>query len=338
VVNSPDLRILPVSGLDPAQGQLFRAWAAVYEADGRHTLGAAHSGWTLEELRELERSTERRRLAWAAVEGDEVVAAVSLSMPQHDNLAMAGITLAVLPGRRRRGIGTTLLRHAEERARDHGRSVLMSETQWAFEGADESGEGFAARRGYAAAQTALRSTLTVPDERTALEALLGARGPDGYTLHTVWDGVPGEWLAGRAELSRRMSTDVPLGDLKLEEEVWDEDRVRDSYARIAGMGRRVVDTYAVEEATGRLVGYTQVQVGDGSDLGYQQDTLVLEEHRGHGLGLRLKAANTLAVMAELPAVTRIRTWNADDNVHMLAVNRQLGYQPDAWLREWQKVV
>ena len=42
--------------------------------------------------------------------------------------------------------------------------------------------------------------------------------------------------------------------------------------------------------------------------------------------------------AELPDVTRIRTWNADDNLHMLAVNRQLGYEPDAWLREWQKVV
>lgn len=332
------LEIRPVSGLDPAQDDLFRAWAAVYEADGRHTLGAAHSEWTVEELRELERSTGRRRLAWAGVEDDEVVAAVSLTMPQHDNLTTAGIALAVLPARRHRGVGSAVLGHAEEQARRHGRSVLLSETQWAFEDTDASGEGFAARHGYAAAQTVLRSTLTLPATPTALQALLAAHGADGYVVRAVWDGVPDEWLADRAELSRRMSTDIPLGDLQLEEEVWDEDRVREDYARIAGMGRRVVDTYAVESATGRLVGYTQVQVGEGADLGYQQDTLVLREHRGHGLGLRLKAASTLAVMAELPAVTRIRTWNADDNVHMLAVNRQLGYEPDAWLREWQKVV
>jgi GNAT superfamily N-acetyltransferase len=104
------------------------------------------------------------------------------------------------------------------------------------------------------------------------------------------------------------------------------------------MGRRVVDTFAVERSTGRLVGYSQVQVGAGAELGYQQDTLVLREHRGHGLGLRMKAASTLAVLAEAPEVTRIRTWNADDNAPMLAVNRALGYEVDAWMRDWQKVV
>lgn len=72
------------------------------------------------------------------------------------------------------------------------------------------------------------------------------------------------------------------------------------------------------------------------DLAYQGSTLVLREHRGNGLGLRLKAANALAVSDLLPAVTRVRTWNADDNVHMLAVNRRLGYVVDAYQRFWQK--
>ena len=136
-----------------------------------------------------------------------------------------------------------------------------------------------------------------------------------------------------------MSTDIPMGDLQLEEESWDEERVRTEYQRIAAMGRRVVDTFAVVEATGELVGYTQVQVPRANPVvGFQQDTLVMREHRGHRLGLRLKAAGTLALMQELPDTRSVRTWNADDNAPMLAVNRALGYVHDAMMREWQKVV
>jgi hypothetical protein len=153
------------------------------------------------------------------------------------------------------------------------------------------------------------------------------------------DGIPDSWLEDRAELQRRMSTDAPLGDLQLEEEDWDAERVRGEYAVVLAMGRRVVETVARHLPTGRLVGYTQVQVSpETPTLGYQQDTLVVREHRGHALGLRLKAANTLAVMEHLPELTAIRTWNADDNAHMLAVNQRLGYAVDAHRREWQKVL
>jgi RimJ/RimL family protein N-acetyltransferase len=43
-------------------------------------------------------------------------------------------------------------------------------------------------------------------------------------------------------------------------------------------------------------------------------------------------------MARLPEVDRIRTWNAEDNEPMLAVNRRLGFVADAYQREWQKRV
>jgi hypothetical protein len=81
----------------------------------------------------------------------------------------------------------------------------------------------------------------------------------------------------------------PLGDVQLEEEHWDQERVRAEYRRIAAMGRRVVDTFALHEASGVLVGYTQVQVPRESPaVAFQQDTLVMREHRGHRLGLRMK--------------------------------------------------
>ena len=137
----------------------------------------------------------------------------------------------------------------------------------------------------------LRSSLSLPADRARLEAAVAGDDADGYVVRTCWDGIPEAWLAGRAELSRRMSTDIPMGDLVLEEESWDEERVRTDYQRIAAIGRRVVDAYAQHEATGELVGYTQVQVPQADpQVAFQQDTLVMREHRGHGLGLRMKAA------------------------------------------------
>jgi hypothetical protein len=98
-----------------------------------------------------------------------------------------------------------------------------------------------------------------------------------------------------------------------------------------------VETVARHVATGRLVGYTDLVVAPGTpDLAVQGDTLVLREHRGHRLGLALKVANLRALQAALPHVTTLRTWNADTNTPMLAVNRRMGFEPTGVTREWLK--
>jgi GNAT superfamily N-acetyltransferase len=267
----------------------------------------------------------------------DVVGAVSVVLRLRENPRVAFLSLAVHPAHRRRGTGTELLQWAESRAVEQGRSVFIGETEWPAGHADLSGEAFARRHGYAPAQLIVRSTLRLPVDPATLTHVAGGDGD--YVLETSVDGIPDAWLEDRAELQRRMSTDAPLGDLQLEEEDWDAERMRGEYDVVLAMGRRVVETVARHVPSGRLVGYTQVQVSpETPTLGYQQDTLVVREHRGHALGLRLKAANTLAVMEQLPELTAIRTWNANDNTHMLAVNERLGYVADAHLREWQKVL
>jgi GNAT superfamily N-acetyltransferase len=335
--------VVQVSGLDGAQRDLFERWAGVYAASGRALFGEDHTAWGADELREVERSPNRQTFAAAAVTpGGDAVGAAFVVLRLRENPRVAFLSLAVHPDHRRRGIGTELLRWGEDRGAELGRNIFIAETEWPAGHADLSGEAFARGHGYAPAQRVLRSTLALPVDRATLVAL-GEGGGDpaahDYVLATSVDGLPDSWLEDRAELQRRMSTDVPLGDLQLEEEDWDAERVRGEYAVVLAMGRRVVETVARHVPSGRLVGYTQVQVSTETPaLGYQQDTLVVREHRGHALGLRLKAANTLAVMDHLPGLTAIRTWNADDNHHMIAVNQRLGYAVDAHLREWQKVL
>jgi hypothetical protein len=68
----------------------------------------------------------------------------------------------------------------------------------------------------------------------------------------------------------------------------------------------------------------------------QNDTLVTSEHRGHALGLLMKAANLELLIEHFAGYPFVVTSNAEENVHMLAINERLRFVP--WLYEgvWQR--
>jgi len=68
---------------------------------------------------------------------------------------------------------------------------------------------------------------------------------------------------------------------------------------------------------------------------YQWDTLVLPAHRGHRLGLALKVANLRTVQDAHPERTDVRTFNADANTYMVAVNEAIGFTAVEYVGEWQ---
>jgi GNAT superfamily N-acetyltransferase len=334
---SDDLEIRPIDLLDPDQEPAARAWIAVHAAVQHDLFGPRGSAWTLEEIQGFVRGADKKRVALAAWCGERLVGALEVHLPLRDNQHAAMLWLSVLPASRGRGVGSRLLSEGERVAAEHGRNTLMVETEWAEGGVDVA-EGFARSHGFVVAQTVLRSEQVLPADARALQVAVGAPGAEDYAFESYVDDMPEHWLDDRAVLQQRMSTDAPADDLDIGEEDWDADRLRASNARARASGRRIVETAARHVPSRRLVAFTTVSVSTGEPhLGYQQDTLVLEEHRGHGLGLRLKAANALLLMDELPDVTAVRTWNAASNEHMLAVNRQLGYTVDGYSREWQKV-
>lgn len=59
----------------------------------------------------------------------------------------------------------------------------------------------------------------------------------------------------------------------------------------------------------------------------QWDTIVLHGHRGHRLGMLVKAANIVALRQAGPQAAAIITWNAEENRHMLSVNEALAFYP-----------
>ncbi len=85
--------------------------------------------------------------------------------------------------------------------------------------------------------------------------------------------------------------------------------------------------YARHRGTGELAGQTVVAVDtDVPQLGEQHDTSVVRTHRGHRLGLLLKAEMMLWLREAEPQLEEVDTWNAESNPYMIGVNEVLGYR------------
>jgi GNAT superfamily N-acetyltransferase len=136
-----------------------------------------------------------------------------------------------------------------------------------------------------------------------------------------------------------MSTDIPMGEQVLDEQIWDADRVRALEASLTAQNRDKVTTVARHDASDHLVGFTEVAIPLGApESSWQHDTLVMREHRGHGLGFAMKLANLVAVHERYARVRQINTWNAEENAPMIAVNEDLGFRVQARSKEWHRPI
>ena len=196
---------------------------------------------------------------------------------------------------------------------------------------------FALRHGWTCDLLETRRDLLLPPDEDRLSSLEAeARSAStGYEVVTWRDHTPDALLDDRALLEQRMTTDAPHGDLPVEEERWDGDRIREYEASHVARGRTVLSAGAVQD--GRLVAFTDLQVPLAQpERANQAGTLVLREHRGHRLGALVKAAVLRELAATLPQVRRISTYNSDSNLPMVAVNEALGFRPAGHLSSWSR--
>ncbi len=298
-------------------------------------------GWTKDEVKVFIRNpTDAEAMLAVSRDGDGVaVGSFGLSLPIRENLQLAFLQLAVDPLHRGRGAGRALLEHAEQCARDRGRTTISCRTDEKLDGEDSRNTRFARAAGYRVARTDVRRDLLLPMPQERITALRsGAFGhARGYDLVT-WQGrCPDELAAGRAELSRVMSLDAPHGDLELDEEVWDETRLRNWERDISNAGRILLGAGAVDVATGELVGFSEVGMPkETKSVALQFDTVVSPRHRGHRLGLLIKLANLDVIQAAYPDTVRIITNNAQENAFMIATNDAMGFELVSRAISWHK--
>lgn len=241
-----------------------------------------------------------------------------------ENQHRAEIELAVAAEVRRRGIGTALLRHAAEAAREGGCTVLGVEAM------DEAAAmAFLARYDARSCIADTRSVLMIASVDRADIAACAERpaGASAYSL-VSWDGVaPPHVIERYARVTTAMNT-APLGTMTWNDEAADAEKLHAWARAITDRGDDIWVICAQHDATGEFAGLTEVlHLNQWPGHSWQENTAVDPAHRGHGLGLWMKATMLQRILTERPDTRIIETWNASENEHMLRVNRRLGFRP-----------
>jgi GNAT superfamily N-acetyltransferase len=263
--------------------------------------------------------------AWS-IAGDapgEVAGGYQLYLPDLENPEMARLDLFVHPAARRRGLGTTLLRHAARRASSNGRSRLHGSVT---EGS--AGEAFARQAGATIGLADIGRVLhvgRVPAEYVARRREAAAAAASGYSLVSWLGQTPQQHLAGVAAVNNGYA-DAPNMP-NAQPQAWDAKRVRERVnGWIEAAGLRSYQVAAICDATGEMAGLTEVHLDpDTPDWGSQSGTVVARPHRGHRLGMLLKATMLQWLTEEEPQLERIVTQNSAANSPMIAINEELGF-------------
>ena len=271
-------------------------------------------------------------LMFSVYDGDTVVGALSVTLPQLDNLEVMTTEGYVHPDHRRRGVATALVEFAVAEAGRHSRTRLFTETPWQRDGSPGPGFPLLESRG---------AKRVLDDFRRILDLEAHPVGeahpaPEGYEVVQWVDVAPDSLVDGCAYLMGRMMLDAPKGEMDYEQENWDAARYRDKEKTAQARNRVRVATAVVHTATGQVAGVTDIGVNrDRTSVAYQWDTIVDPDHRGRRLGLVLKTHNHRLLVDTVPGVRWVNTWNAASNTFMVAVNDALGFEIAERWSEWQ---
>ena len=341
-----------ISSLDDPEAWMYHGTAKLHTAAEHADLGNADAAPTaiaiMVALNNQDYVRKLRRIAVVDTpDGPQVVGNAVLNLQVRSNRELAIGLIVVHPDHRRQGIGTALAEWMRTTARAEGRTSLLAPVDFGAErpGAEvlvpESGNGHVAaglpgvllaqKQGLDLQIVERRSRVDLPvapETVERFEAESRAAAGDAYRIHTWTAPTPEEWIEQYAALEQALADDEPRGGLDMESDVWDAERIRGEEVAIAAKGDEYVVTAAEHVATGQLVAMTMLlwnrQKPDHTD---QQATVVLKAHRGHRLGMLVKAVNLREHARLRPGSRRIYTWNNEENPHMLAINVALGFVP-----------
>lgn len=279
--------------------------------------------WTALQVVAREPSKRTRHTFVVAWVGGHPVATMDVMVFTQENPHLLELEINVLPEFRRRGIGRAL--HEEALRLADGRTTFLGEANMPMEG-DAAAQPFAEALGYSSVHTEHHLVLDLPATPPAYDA------DDGWVMRTWVDKCPVDLRGSFVRMRNQMEQDVPRGEIDAAPEEYTLERLAEEEVR---MQKAFTTVAAAAEKDGELGGYSKVVLPHGGDFAWQDDTLVMPEHRGHRLGLRLKVATLALIMADHPERTVIHTWTDPQNTAMYRTNERFGFRPVETLLEMQ---
>lgn len=277
---------------------------------------------------------QHRLLAEQDVAGDRQVVGIGwVGLPLAENTDQAMVETIVHPDHRGEGAGTALLTAMARIAQDAGRTVLTSWGVVPLEGDVDDPElpanRLAARFGMSRKNVAVARVLDLPMPEGLLEQVWAKAAPhlDGYQILSWTDRTPAEHRAAYGVLLRQLDLDEPDEDVVHEAPEYTPERIRIAEDRKALTGMRSLVAVALAP-DGTFAGNSVVEFhgGAATTLGYQENTLVMPDHRGHRLGYALKVTTHRMLADHAPGLRRLVTWNSHVNPWMIRINEDLGYR------------
>lgn len=322
---------MEIREVDVYDEDVFTQYYAIMRAAELHERPDAPM-WSLEEAAVMYRHKEETEQwhAFAAYDDDTMVGTGFVVLFTMDNTDKAFSKVYVPPERRRQGIGSALLDHAVELTASSGRSTLIGETAYGFgQREDHHHRRFLENRGFTLATNEIGRTLPLPVGEERIQTWIddAARKHEGYRIESYEGPVPDDVLPSFCHVVSLLAAEAPTGDLEFEPETITPDIWRERERKLEAQGRTMYTTVALD-ADGQAVAATQLAVPryDFPKV-YQWATLVLREHRGHRLGLAVKAHNLRQMQKAHPDRTSVYTCNEETNGPMVDINEMMGFRP-----------
>jgi GNAT superfamily N-acetyltransferase len=323
-----------IERIDPFHDEALRDWFAVERASIEHDRPQAVSR-SLAALADARRHPDAYHdvhLLAVRVAG-EIAGIAELGLSLRDNLHLAELEIHVRPQHRRRGIGRALHDAADALRRRAGRDTVLAELSVPWGCGDPPGRAFALALGFESVHVEHHLVRDLPVAAREVAAL--RRPTDGHEIVTWGRRCPDELRPAFCRMRTQMENDVPIGEVAYAPVVVDEARLAHQEER-TGRSYLQVAAAARDLARGELVAYSLLFLAREGDQVIQDDTLVMPEHRGNGLGLQLKLATLDVIQRDHPERRTLHTWTDPGNAAMYAVNRRFGYRPAETLHELQR--